>query len=286
MNSEMLLVESEKSEDQQGWLATFADLMSLLMCFFVLLLSFSELDVIKFQQIAGSMKVAFGVQREVEADAIPLGTSVIAQEFSPTLTEPTLLDEVRQPRQQEMLPALRHSTVGQRAEQQAQSRRQGAMADVVGAIQRELPDALSAGQFELDHQGQQLIIRIPEYSSFAAGSGFLQPQFEPLLTRLAALLAQIPGQVEVAGHTDDRPVANELFADNLALSAQRAMAVARVLKAHPLLNSVRVTAWGSAQPLNDNDTTEHRAQNRRVEIMLTQGKPKQQALPAGLLNEE
>jgi flagellar motor protein MotB len=64
-------------------MATFADLMSLMMCFFVLLLSFSEMDVIKYKQVAGSMKAAFGVQRDIEATQDPLGTSIIMQEFSP-----------------------------------------------------------------------------------------------------------------------------------------------------------------------------------------------------------
>ena len=65
------------------WMGTFADLMSLLMCFFVLLLSFSEMDVLKFKQIAGSMKFAFGVQNKIEVKDIPKGTSIIAQEFRP-----------------------------------------------------------------------------------------------------------------------------------------------------------------------------------------------------------
>ena len=71
---------------------TFADLMTLLMCFFVLLLSFSEMDVAKFKQLSGSMKDAFGVQAEVEVETIPKGTSVIAQEFSPGKPEPTALE--------------------------------------------------------------------------------------------------------------------------------------------------------------------------------------------------
>lgn len=62
-------------------MGTFADLMSLLMCFFVLLLSFAEMDVQKFKQIAGSMEKAFGVQNILEVKDIPKGTSVIAQEF-------------------------------------------------------------------------------------------------------------------------------------------------------------------------------------------------------------
>jgi len=79
-----------------AWVLTFADLMSLLMCFFVLLLSFSEMDVQKFKQIAGSLKVAFGVQRIVEAVEIPKGTNIVAKEFSPSPPQPTVINEVRQ----------------------------------------------------------------------------------------------------------------------------------------------------------------------------------------------
>ena len=72
--------ESDCPECVEGlpaYMGTFADLMSLLMCFFVLLLSFAEMDVLKFKQLAGSLKVAFGVQSEVKADSIPMGTSII-----------------------------------------------------------------------------------------------------------------------------------------------------------------------------------------------------------------
>lgn len=78
------------------WIMTFADLMSLLMCFFVLLLSFSEIEASKFKQIAGSMEQAFGVQRKVKASDSPMGVSLIAQEFSPGKPQPTPISEVRQ----------------------------------------------------------------------------------------------------------------------------------------------------------------------------------------------
>ena len=78
------------------WMATFADLMTLLMCFFVLLLAFSEMDVLKFKQIAGSMKYALGVQNKIEVKDIPKGTSVIAQEFRPGRPEPTPIETIQQ----------------------------------------------------------------------------------------------------------------------------------------------------------------------------------------------
>jgi len=88
-----------KKDDSGGtpaWVMTFADLMSLLMVFFVLLLSFSEMDIQKYKQIAGSMKSAFGVQRQIKHDEMPKGTSVIALEFSPGRPSPTPINIMRQ----------------------------------------------------------------------------------------------------------------------------------------------------------------------------------------------
>jgi len=83
-------------EGLPAYMGTFADLMALLMCFFVLLLSFAEMDVLKFKQIAGSMKFAFGVQNKVHVRDIPKGTSIIAKEFSPGKPQPTVIEAVMQ----------------------------------------------------------------------------------------------------------------------------------------------------------------------------------------------
>ena len=79
-----------------AWVMTFADLMSLLMCFFVLLLSFSEMDVSKYKELAGSLKNAFGVQREIQVKEPPKGINVIAREFSPGRPDPTPMNIIRQ----------------------------------------------------------------------------------------------------------------------------------------------------------------------------------------------
>jgi flagellar motor protein MotB len=83
-------------EGLPGWVMTFADLMSLLMCFFVLLLAFSELDVSKYKEMAGSMKNAFGVQRDIQVKEPPKGINIIAREFSPGRPEPTTMNVIRQ----------------------------------------------------------------------------------------------------------------------------------------------------------------------------------------------
>lgn len=83
-------------EGLPAWVMTFADLMSLLMCFFVLLLAFSEMDVSKYKEMAGSMRNAFGVQREIKVKEPPKGINVIAREFSPGRPEPTIMNVIRQ----------------------------------------------------------------------------------------------------------------------------------------------------------------------------------------------
>ena len=89
--------KAEESSGAPAWMATFADLATLLMCFFVLLLSFSEMDAAKFKELAGSLQKAFGVQRDVPANELPKGTSVVTTEFSPGKPDnQTLLKIMRQ----------------------------------------------------------------------------------------------------------------------------------------------------------------------------------------------
>jgi chemotaxis protein MotB len=285
-NSDELVSETEKSEDNQGWLATFADLMSLLMCFFVLLLSFSELDVVKFKQIAGSMKTAFGVQSKIVLQQIPMGTSVIAQNFSAGIPTPTLLDEVKQITTKTEAQNLAVNPEFSDTKKQPSGQHEDARKHKFDAVQRRLEILLekhiAQGKFELDNQGQQLVIRISEKGTFASGSGFLQPQLIPTLDAIANILADMPGQISVTGHTDNRALRNELFKDNLALSATRAIAVARALKRKSSLKTIHIVGMADAQPLVDNDNSQNRAINRRVEISILQGKAKTRILSSNL----
>ena len=81
-----------------AWMPTFADMATLLMAFFVMILSFAEMNVPKFKQISGTMKNSFGVQRLIPTVEQPKATSVIAQNFSPAVAQPTVLDTVAIPR--------------------------------------------------------------------------------------------------------------------------------------------------------------------------------------------
>ena len=287
-------------EGLPAWMGTFADLMSLLMCFFVLLLSFSEMDVLKFKQIAGSMKFAFGVQNKIEVKDIPKGTSVIAMEFRPGKPDPTPIESIQQQTNemtQQMLEfqAGNEDSAGgrqkQRGEQRGgqsqqtatessssaeQSTEQSQMAELMKKVAQQLEKQILDGSVEMESLGQQLTIRIRENGSFSAGSAFLQPQFQPVLRKIGTLLADVPGEIEISGHSDGQHIANELYRSNWDLSAQRAVAVAEAMRTAPGFDESRMSVVGKADtdPIVENATTSaDRAKNRRVEININQGKP-------------
>jgi chemotaxis protein MotB len=282
------------------WMGTFADLMCLLMCFFVLLLSFSEMDVRKFKQIAGSMKFAFGVQNKIELKDIPKGTSVIAMEFRPGKPDPTPIDTVQQITQEITKPMLNfqdgeEDDAGGRQKQrgtfrggqsaQTASQTASSAAAAASKAQREkntkkiedlLQKEIKDGAVDVENLGQQIVIRIRETGSFSAGSAFLQPQFKPVIREIGEVLVDMPGEIEVTGHSDNVKISNELYRSNWDLSAQRAVAVAEELRKARGFDEARMKIVGKAstQPMEEDDTPESRSRNRRVEISIMQGKPK------------
>ncbi len=288
-------------EGLPAWMGTFADLMSLLMCFFVLLLSFSEMDVLKFKQIAGSMKFAFGVQNKIEVKDIPKGTSVIAMEFRPGRPEPTPIETIQQQTidmTQEMLEfqagnedsaggrqkqpgeqrggAAQQTATDQQSKSTSKSASQEEVAELTRKVAQQLEKQIVDGAIEMESLGQQFTIRIRENGSFSAGSAFLQPQFVPILRKIGALLADIPGQIEVTGHSDSQQISNELYRSNWDLSSQRAVAVAEALIMADGFDESRMSVVGKADtaPLDEGDEAQNRSRNRRVEISINQGKPK------------
>ncbi|WP_042012166.1 flagellar motor protein MotB [Aeromonas fluvialis] len=273
-----------------AYMGTFADLMSLLMCFFVLLLSFAEMDVQKFKQIAGSMEKAFGVQNILEVKDIPKGTSVIAQEFRPGRPEPTPIDTVMQQTidltqtELEFLPGEAEQAGGQDKRDGKQTggdtaqdaqKAQEQSNTLAKALAEQMKEQIQDGAIEIEALGQQIIIRIREKASFPAGSAFLQPQFWPVIRKVATLLKDVPGEITISGHTDNVATEDELFQSNWELSSQRAVAVAHQMIKVPGFDQGRLIVQGMAdsQPLVPNTTPENRRMNRRVEIAIMQGKP-------------
>ena len=256
--------EQQKKEDAgvPAWVMTFADLMTLLMCFFVLLLAFSEMDAAKFKQLAGSMKEAFGVQNEIEVRTIPKGTSVVAQEFSPGRPEPTPINTIRQ----FTIDSNRNTLdlVEREVEEIERAR------DQARNLRIALAEEIERGDVEIETEGTQIIVRIMEQASFLPGTVEVSPEFIPVLEKIAGLIDNTSGQVSVSGHTDNQPISNGRYRSNWELSSSRAVSVAHLLLDGSDIDDDRVEVTGHAdtRPRDTNDTPEGRARNRRVEMLI------------------
>ena len=282
-----LLQEDEGEEGKPGaplWMATFADLMSLLVCFFVLIISMSEIDVIRYKKVAGSMKDAFGVQQDIVTYDIPKGTSIIALEFSPGKPEPTIRKIIQQDTVDPSRPSLRignpdnpievqPETLQKLLEEEEQRQEQRQQTEADAAVLTELlEEEINEGKIDVETDGPTIIIKIRERGSFTSGSATLDPGFLPTLNTIGTALGEISGEIVVEGHTDNIPINSVQFPSNFALSAGRAVSVTSVFLNDPNISIDRLSlrGYGEVRPEDTNATRAGRARNRRVEIKINQ----------------
>ncbi|MCG7919039.1 MAG: type VI secretion system protein TssL, long form [Candidatus Thiodiazotropha taylori] len=259
------------------WLATFADLMSLLMCFFVLLLSFAEVDAQRFKKMAESMKDAFGVQREIPAVEIVKGTSVIMQEFSPGKPEPSPIEDIRQITSDLEQEFLDRESKDANDVDEAKAAMQAELEREVQAQAEELQEMLETeitdGLIDVETESTNIIIRIQEKGSFPSGRANLNPDFFEVISKITEVIATTPGKIIVAGHTDNIPISTRRFRSNWELSSARAVTVVHAMLSNASIEEDRflIQGYADSQPLVDNETAENRAQNRRVELVIRRG---------------
>jgi len=218
------------------WMVTFGDLMSLLLCFFVLLLSFSEMDRNKYRIVSGSMKNAFGIQNKKPVFESPKGQKMISKEFDQAI----VLVKVQ---------------------------------DVINPIRQELEDEFQEFQksVEIHANENEVTIRMMGEATFDSGHAKLRKEFVPLLLKIGEILAKTKGEIIIAGHTDNVPLIGGQFRSNLGLSMARAGSVAEYLLNSTSIDPKRISTmgFGEYRPLDSNDTAQGRRKNRRVEIIVS-----------------
>ena len=227
----MLPPRPEAQEGAPLWVVTFADLMSLLMCFFVMLLSMSSMEITTFKKMVESMKRGLGQSMSTEMEEF--GVEQI-------LSEAQILQA-----------AAREQTRKQSAE-----------------MRQLLKQEINDGKIEVEEGDQQITIQILQAGSFSAGSATLKKSFVSISTKLKNSLDKIPGAITVAGHTDNQPMSTRQFRSNWELSSARAFSVIHSLLKKSDLNADRFVLRGFAEtrPRVPNDTPQNRGKNRRVEI--------------------
>jgi chemotaxis protein MotB len=227
--------KKKKDDDQGGgapaWMVTYGDLMSLLLTFFVLLLSFSTISEKDFKEAVMSLKGALGV--------MPRSISVV------------------DPR----MPNQRMPRMPKTSERVAQ--------ELARRVQMQgLEDEV---EIDFDFEQGGVHINLPGEVLFGPGSATLRPEALPLLSSVTEVLGAVPDAfMEVRGHTDASPVQAGAFSDNYELSFFRAKAVMDYMRSDPAMGLARFEsiACGSDQPIATNETAEGRARNRRVEIFV------------------
>ncbi|MEO5371906.1 MAG: OmpA family protein [Magnetococcus sp. DMHC-1] len=238
---------------------TFGDMMSLLLTFFVLLLSMAQLDIVKFKTAAGSLRNAFGVQTVEQINADPSGESLIATEFS----------------QQIILVKLREK---------------------LEVLSRPMVDN---GDAELMETEQGFSLQINDQALFTSGTLQIQPETEIVLLQIAASIADIPNLIRVTGHTDAQPPdPTGPFSTNWGVSGAKAAAVIDLMTVKGGIDPNRLQLRGMAEfepaenkkihPLKSEKMRPSPLQNARVEIMISREtrpvyiKPDLTADPLGL----
>ena len=245
MSDEPVEAKEEVEEGAPAWVVTFGDLMSLLLCFFVLLLSFSETDKALYKQVAGSMEKAFGVQRKERVMDSPMGMKMIAKDFDQVVL-PTL------PRQ-EIVATQDRDTIKDELKEE------------VSAYFKEEKDLIS-----IKIEGDTIKISLMGETAFDSGKAKIRKKMVPLLKKIASAINKTEGDVTIAGHTDNLPIRTRKFKSNLELSLARALSVSNFLIYKGSVKPERISTmgFGEYRPVETNDGFKGRRKNRRVEIIL------------------
>ncbi len=216
------------------WMATYSDMVTLLLTFFVLLLTFANMDAQKFKESMGSIQKALGIQaKDVMALEVPYSSEKYERkDIELTKKERKILD---------------------------------LMLGVKALIENELENDKST---TVSHDPDGVMQRVNGEAMFSPGSATLKPESKRLLDVVAKVMKKTNVNLVISGHTDDRPLESSRFPSNWELSAARAAAALRYLTEEHGIDPGRMKAVGYAgtRPLVPNDSEQNRERNNRVDF--------------------
>ena len=239
-------------ENHERWLVSYADFITLLFAFFVVMFASSNQDKAKAQQVSESVREALEEGHVVARVAAVLGGTV---------------NESGQGNAQRKGPGGAQKAAREAAPPQT------AVAELAPSMEflsRELEEEIRAGRLKLRLEPRGLVVTLPQATYFPSGQDSINPFTYPVIAKLVQVVQKLPNQVRLEGHTDSVPIHNARFRSNWDLSAARSIAMLELLATRYQVPRERLAIAGYADnvPADSNQTEEGRAQNRRVDLVI------------------
>jgi chemotaxis protein MotB len=244
----------EEHENHERWLITYADLITLLLIFFVIMYSMSKIDVAKYTELSKSLAFQF----KKSDTMIPSGKVGIADPGEGTDgNKASKNPDKEDPGDQSM-------------EQQTPEQKEQELQDLLKKIQQYIADAKLKTQVSVKDTNRGIAITLNDLFVFDSGKADLKPASFPILDKLSTLFSTLESPISIEGHTDNQPLSTgSIYRDNQGLSSARSLSVLRYFDKMPSLHHKLLgTFYGDSKPVAPNDTPENRQKNRRVEIIV------------------
>ncbi|MBV8659723.1 MAG: flagellar motor protein MotD [Burkholderiales bacterium] len=255
--------KTEDHDNHERWLVSYADFITLLFAFFVVMYAISQVNEGKYRVLSDSLTVAFNKPDSsskvlIKSDPSGTNTSVI----------PLPYRERREVQQAEQL-------VQQQVKQAAQ------LKQVESELKQDLSSLIDQGQVRITENKRGVAIEVNANLLFPTGSATLDAKAAGALTDIAKKLVLSPNLIQIEGHTDNVPISSPQFPSNWELSASRAGTVVRLFESNGVAGSRLVAlGYGDNRPVVSNDDPAGRSRNRRVTVqILTDDKPEVATLP-------
>jgi len=262
-----------------AWMATFSDLMNLLLCFFVLLFSMSTVDEEKYNQLVASMSSAFSI---LNGGATAIGEGILISNGVSQLNEldkyinstGNTAEDVEDSDDFNKFDPSGELSEEQKFEQmleEIESHNLKVNEELAEIIEEAVAESGMTDQIEVNFTNQYVMLSLKGALLFDSGKDELKTEAIQVLDRVGVILERYAGGIiEIEGHTDSVPINSAEFANNNELSSARALSVFDYLIENTNLDPADVKHAGRGEyvPIADNSTAEGRAKNRRVEIRI------------------
>lgn len=252
----------EPPKGAPAWQSTFADLMNLLLCFFVMLFSMSSIDAQKFELLAASFNQTFSI---FEAGATAIGDGVLISNGVSQLNElDNYINSTGRDNEGDAMPENLES-----ASEMMEEAKLKESEELAEKIEEALNEKNLDKEIDIEFTAQYVQLTLNGALLFDSGSVEIKEDAMPLMNQLGIILERFSeGTIEIEGHTDNVPMSGAKYSNNDELSSGRALSVFYYLEENTLLDISRIKHSGRGEyvPIADNSTEEGRAKNRRVEI--------------------